>query len=124
MTANAASPFGMGEPVPGPEMAARHARNYGVAERYVVIGGGSQLAIVDVPERKYRQDGYRLSPLNNGTGDGWGYTVWYPARQVDGATADLTEWEYYPRANQWRKINRRLVAERRAAEKIDKETEK
>lgn len=102
-------PTEMGDPVPGEEMAARHVRNYGKTERYTVIGGGSQLATVDRPERKYRTEGYRLSPLNNGTGDGWGYTVWYPARQVDSAAADLSEWEYYPRVNQWRKVNRRTV---------------
>lgn len=109
MTGQKGFPTDIGDPVPGPEMAARHTRNYGKAERYAVIGGGSQLAIVERPERKYRQDGYRLSPLNNGTGDGWGMMVWYPARIVDSSAAVMSEWEYYPRINQWRKTNRRIV---------------
>lgn len=118
---NKGFPSELGDYVPGPEMEARHAKNYGSAERYVVIGGGSQLAIVERPERKYRQDGYMLAPLNNGTGDGWGLLVWYPARQVDASAADLSQWEYYPRVNQWRKTNRRIVAERWAAERQEKE---
>jgi hypothetical protein len=105
----------MGDPIPGEDYVTRNPGTH-PGRRYVVIGGGSQLAIVERPERKWRQDGYRLSPLNNGAGDGWGYTVWYPARQVDAAAAVMSEWEYYPRANQWRKVNRRVVRERWAAE--------
>lgn len=110
----------LGDFIPGEEMSARHTRNYGEAERYIVISGGSQLAIVQRPERKYRTDGYMIAPLNNGL-DGWGLLVWYPARQVDSAAADLSQWEYYPRVNQWRKVNRRIVTERWAAERQEKD---
>ena len=100
-------PTELGGWIPGTE--------YGKNGRYVEISGGSQLAKVERPERKFRQDGYRLAPMNNGA-DGWGYSVWYPARQVDASPADLSKWEYYPRVNQWRKVNRRTARERWAAQ--------
>lgn len=71
-------------------------------DRYVEISGGSQLAWVLRGERRYRQDGYVILPLNCGTGDPYEiYTEWIPKRFT--RFADMSKWAYNPTANRWSK---------------------
>jgi hypothetical protein len=68
--------------------------------RYVVIGGGSQLAEVVREERKFRTDGLVIRPLSNGTSDGFGMTEW---RAFSGAVfTTLDQWVYVLSGNYYR----------------------
>jgi hypothetical protein len=61
-------------------------------ERYVAIGGGSQLAKVIREERKFRTDGLMILPLANGTSDGFGMTQWMA---FNGAVfTTMADWVY------------------------------
>lgn len=57
---------------------------------YVINSGGTRLLRVAGPERRYGRDGYVVTPLNNGTGDGYGYRFWVGADVVKLAPLEWT----------------------------------
>jgi hypothetical protein len=88
-----------------------------MGEQYVEYSQ-SQVATLIGPERKYRTNGYRIIPCNNGLGDGWGMSVWVDRiRPVEVETwlpcigwAGEYRWHYDPHGNTWTKEYRKAEA--------------
>lgn len=72
---------------------------------YVEIGGGSQLAQVLRYRRdsKWKQYGYDVLPMNNGTGDAYGvYSSFIPETFIH--VADMTRWQKSKDNRYWHKV--------------------